>query len=252
MHQKKHRCKERVFLLSGEKLVAELLTNAPNLVVEIYAQDTWLQNNDNYFTLHTNNKIASSSLTITPVTERQMAQICPTITPPPIMAAAQFLPTPQTSSYQLPLKAQTWALLLDGINDPGNLGTIIRTADWFGVKNIYASSDCADLYNPKTVQATMGSIFRTQVIYAPLKDIVLENPHLPVYGAFLSGTNIFEENFPTSGLMTIGSEAHGIRLETQPLVTKTVTIQGYGKAESLNATVASGILLATITKNWRK
>jgi TrmH family RNA methyltransferase len=133
-----------------------------------------------------------------------------------------------------------FSLVLDGVQDPGNMGTIIRTADWFGIANIICSEDSVDAYNPKVVQATMGSLARVNIIYTNLTDFISQI-NLPVYGALLNGENIYTNNFGLEGLIVMGNEGNGIRPGIQQLVTKAVTIPRIGNAESLNVAIATAI-----------
>src|SRR5207342_3668619 len=128
-------------------------------------------------------------------------------------------------------------LALDGISDPGNLGTIIRIADWFAIETIFCSEDCADAYNPKTIQSSMGSLARVKVMEVNLKTLFAQHATVPVYGTFPEGENIFEMNPLKSGFLLIGNEAHGVRADLLPLIEKKITIPRIGKAESLNAAV---------------
>jgi len=133
-----------------------------------------------------------------------------------------------------------FSLVLDGIQDPGNMGTIIRIADWFGIANIICSEDTVDIYNPKVVQASMGSLARVQVQYSDLLQF-LPQIKLPVYGALLDGENIYDTDFGNEGLLLMGNEGNGIRSELQKLITKAVTIPRIGKAESLNVAIATAL-----------
>jgi TrmH family RNA methyltransferase len=143
-------------------------------------------------------------------------------------------------------KADQIQLALDGIRDPGNLGTIIRTADWFGVEKIVCSEDCVDVYNPKVVQATMGSIARVKVIYTELPQY-LAKARKDVYATVLGGDSIIDAN-PGKGIYLIGNESKGIRAEVLEHATKKISIPSHGGAESLNASVATGIVLAYARK----
>jgi TrmH family RNA methyltransferase len=140
------------------------------------------------------------------------------------------------------------SLLLDGIQDPGNLGTIIRLADWFGIKNIICSPDSADVYNPKTVQASMGGIARVNVFYESLPELLSGWKHLPVYGTFLDGKNIYRENLSSTGLIIMGNEGKGIRNELEKFVTNRLYIPNFPptteSTESLNVAVATAITCA--------
>jgi len=137
-------------------------------------------------------------------------------------------------------------LVLDGIQDPGNFGAIIRTADWFGVKQILVSEDNAGLYNPKVIQSTMGSFLRVHVAQYNI-EAVLSTSKIPVYGAVLSGAPLSRTKMQAPCFLVIGNESKGIRPNLQPYITHPVTITSYGAAESLNAAVATGILLSS----WR-
>jgi TrmH family RNA methyltransferase len=145
------------------------------------------------------------------------------------------------------VRVNGWVLALDGIQDPGNAGTIIRTADWFGIRHIVCSSDCVDLYNPKVVQSSMGSIARVYVQRTDLKQWLM-NYKGEIYGAFMEGEKVSHHTLPADGVMVIGSEGSGIRDDIKKYINRHVTIPGYGQAESLNAAVATGILLWELKK----
>ena len=137
-------------------------------------------------------------------------------------------------------------IALAGVNDPGNLGTIIRVADWFGIKTIIASHDTVDSYNPKTISATKGSFARVDVHYMDLEDFFADHKDLPVFAADMRGENIHETKFPFPGILLLGSESHGIPDELAEYLTKRITIPRIGGAESLNVGVAGAIIL----DNW--
>lgn len=135
-------------------------------------------------------------------------------------------------------------LIIDDVKDPGNLGTIIRTADWFGINQIVCSTESVDLYNPKVVMSTMGSIFRVNVSYKNLEDF-LPKLTIPIYGALLDGYNIYDTKFEKESALFLGSESHGISKKLIPLVTHKTTIPGSGNAESLNLGIATGIFCSS-------
>jgi TrmH family RNA methyltransferase len=143
---------------------------------------------------------------------------------------------------------QKFSLVLDGLQDPGNMGTIIRTADWFGIQDIICSEDTVDVYNPKVVQATMGSLSRVNVHYTDLAEM-LPQAGLPIFGAMLNGENIYKTNFGKEGLLVMGNEGKGISPDIERLITSAVTIPRVGKAESLNVAIATAILCSEIIKN---
>ena len=137
------------------------------------------------------------------------------------------------------------SLVLDGVQDPGNVGTIVRIADWFGIKNIFCSYDCADIFNPKTIQATMGSIARVRVIYTDIIELIQKNNNLPVYGTFLDGKSIYNESLSSYGFIVMGSEGKGISSEIELLISDRLFIPNYPidikSSESLNVAVATAI-----------
>lgn len=141
-----------------------------------------------------------------------------------------------------------WTLALDDINDPGNLGTIIRLADWYGIRQIYCSEQTVDCYNPKVISSTKGSFGRVDCIYTDLGKLLAASD-LPVFGAYLAGESVHSfTSYPNSGILLIGSESHGISAELAGFVTNKITIPSFGQAESLNAGVATAILLDNLTR----
>jgi RNA methyltransferase, TrmH family len=133
------------------------------------------------------------------------------------------------------------------LQDPGNLGTIIRIADWYGIENVLCSPGCVDIYNPKVIQATMGSFLRVNVLYTPL-DILFQQLGIPVIGAVMTGENLYQTVLPEKGILLIGNEGSGISENLMPYISKGITIPKLGGAESLNA----GIATAIICDNWAR
>ena len=142
-------------------------------------------------------------------------------------------------------------IVLDGIQDPGNLGTIIRTADWFGFKHIICSENTVEVYNPKVVQATMGSLSRVQIHYQSLIDL-LKSSSLPKFGTLLKGNNLSETTWPKAGFLIFGSEGNGISEEILQIITHPVTIPGSGNTESLNVAISAAICMAEVQRNILK
>jgi TrmH family RNA methyltransferase len=145
------------------------------------------------------------------------------------------------------LPEDDYTLVLDDIRDPGNLGTIIRTADWYGIKNIIASPETTDQYNPKVINATMGSFLRVNVFYTPLEEF-LSSVNMPSYGAFLDGKDIHATPLGTGGLIVIGNEARGISPQVSKKILHRITIPRFGKAESLNASAATAVILDNVRR----
>jgi TrmH family RNA methyltransferase len=143
--------------------------------------------------------------------------------------------------------ASSFTLYLDTIQDPGNFGTIVRIADWFGIKNIVCSAGCVDLYNPKVVQSTMASIARVNVYYDE-EGAWLKNQNLSVYAATLDGASLYDHSKTNKGILIIGNESKGISKEILDYATEQITIPKKGEAESLNAAVATGIILSHLLK----
>ena len=139
-------------------------------------------------------------------------------------------------------------VMLDEIRDPGNLGTIIRTSDWYGVKKIICSETTAEFYNPKVIAASMGSFTRVNIFYTDLKDYLEKNNNVKVLGALLDGSDAHTFSYPDSGILLMGNESNGIHADLTPYITDKITIPRYGKAESLNVSMATGILL----DNWKR
>lgn len=134
-------------------------------------------------------------------------------------------------------------LAVTELNDPGNLGTLIRIADWYGISKIIASIGTVDVYNPKTISATKGSFARVDVYYKDLENFFATHKGIPIFAADMTGENIHMTNFPQSGILLLGSESHGISPDLKRFITKRVTIPAYGHAESLNVAIAAGIIL---------
>ena len=154
---------------------------------------------------------------------------------------------PKNKKLDLKELKNEFTLVLDGVQDPGNMGTIIRTADWFGFKNIICSADSVEVFNPKTVQATMGSLARINVYEADLPAL-LEKNNIPVFGALLDGESIYKTQWGAEGLVILGNEGKGISAEVIKKVNKPVTIPKIGEAESLNVAVSAAIFCAELVR----
>ena len=216
---KKKRIKEQLFIAEGEKVVSELLRSDFE-IKNIYATKEWEVSNDN----------------ITQISNAELQKISNLKSPNKVLAVVQF------KNHKI-IKHDGITLVLDDINDPGNLGTIIRMCDWFGVKQIICSKNTVDIFNPKVVQSAMGSAFRVKVNYTDLVNY-LSDITTPIYGGFMDGKNLKEVKIPKSAHLVMGNEANGISAEINKLITDKVAIKNIGKsAESLNVAVATSILL---------
>ena len=229
--QKKVRDAEGVFVAEGPKIIAELLASANANILQLYALHDWIAANRN----------DCNGVEIIEVDENDLTKISQLATPNKVLAVVKK----QETADHLQTKG-TVSLVLETIQDPGNLGTIIRIADWFGIKQIICSEDCADMYNPKVVQSTMGSIVRVKILYTDLAPWLEEQKDVFIYAAALEGQNVMAMKKITEGLIVIGNESKGISAAIFEQVDIKITIPRIGKAESLNAAVATGIILAHV------
>jgi len=227
LSDKKVRLETGCFIAEGVKLVGEMIAAGYPLKA-VYALDNW--------------ESPDATLEVTRIEAFELEKMSMLQTPNQVLAVAMMPPKKETLDLAGPL-----TIVLDGIQDPGNMGTIIRTADWFGITQIVASEDTVDVYNPKVIGATMGSFMRVSVTYKNLADW-MPTIKLPVYGALLEGENVFTIKTPQKGLLVIGSEGKGIRENILDFITHPVTIPKTGDAESLNAGIAAGIIVAQLTR----
>jgi RNA methyltransferase, TrmH family len=229
--QKKSRDEEGLFIAEGPKIVDEFLTLPVVAVKQVYALKIWADENSA--------KIGNTELH--EIDETELGRISQLKTPNHVLAVVKKF----ESDVSPDLKNKI-TLALDTIQDPGNMGTIIRIADWFGVKNIICSKDSADIYNPKVVQATMGSISRVNIVYTDLQKWLSENKSVGIYATAVSGKPINIIGKLNEGIIIIGNESKGISGEVLTLATAKISIPRIGVAESLNAAVATGIILSHI------
>jgi TrmH family RNA methyltransferase len=223
---KKYRDELKLFIAEGPKIVGELIELVPQKIEKVYATEEWI-------TAHT---VDNQKLQMVQVSESELARISQLQTPNQVLAVlTQF-------ESGIP-EAQSFCLYLDTIQDPGNFGTILRIADWFGIREVVCSAGCADRYNPKVVQSTMASIARVNVYYDQ-EGAWLQQQQVPVFAATLNGKSLYDHTKVEKGVLVIGNESKGIRPEIQQLATEKITIPRRGKAESLNAAVATGIILS--------
>lgn len=228
LYYKKERQQSSLFIAEGIKLVDELLCSSFT-IKKIYATADWS---------HANEK----NVELVRVSEDELQKISGLQTANKVLAIVE-----QPVAEALKKISPKICLALDGIQDPGNMGTIIRIADWFGIDTIIAGDDSVDVFNHKVVQSTMGSIIRVKVHYANLNDWFKTNT-LPVYGALLEGESVYNISAMQSGILLIGNESKGIRDDLLPYITNPVSVPRIGAAESLNAAVATGILLSHLMR----
>ncbi|MFZ1785422.1 MAG: RNA methyltransferase [Ferruginibacter sp.] len=231
---KKFRDEKGLFIAEGPKVVLDLINSRKFVCKEIFALQSWIST-------HEKTGLALNDVLIESVEDFELKKISALSTANQVLAVFEKRRPPTSVSL-----AGKISLVLDTIQDPGNLGTIIRIADWFGVENIICSTGCADMYNAKVVQSTMGSLGRVTIIYTHLVDWLKDNASTKIYGAALDGTELKSLGKLGEGIIVIGNESHGISDEVLELVNEKITIARSGEAESLNAAVAAGIILAII------
>ena len=234
---KKNRNKEGKFVAEGFKVVDDLLALQPaDLIV---ATQEWLHG-----------KHLAAQTEVIEVTEEELKKVSFLQHPQQVLAVFR-----QATSGDYSINTSELSLALDGVQDPGNLGTIIRIADWFGITHIYCSQDTADVYNPKVVQATMGSIARVKVEYGNLLALVESLPaDVPVYGTLLDGDNIYQQTLENRGLIVMGNEGKGISPALAKKVNRRLLIpnfpEGRATADSLNVAIATAITCSEFRRNF--
>ncbi len=236
---KKHRKANGVFVAEGRKLVGDLLPAFDCRYIGATAD--WLQLHAEWIDLQ-----RQEGLEVDEVTDEELRKVSFQETPQQVLAVFRQ-PTYQVDANEVTKKSL--CLMLDDVQNPGNLGTIVRLADWFGIEHIFCSSGCADIYNPKTVQATMGGLVRVKVHYVDLAETLASlDADTPVYGTFLDGENMYGKKLSKSGVIVMGNEGNGISKAVEEYVTERLYIPNYpaGRktSESLNVAIATAIVCA--------
>lgn len=227
---KKYRKQEQCFVVEGRKSVAELLASDYDVVMVLGTPEFLSE------------RRFSATTEVIEATEQDLVSLGTFESNDGALAVARMKP----EGVLLPGEGE-WILALDDIRDPGNLGTIMRIADWYGLKKIVASPQTADRYNPKVISASMGSFLRVDIWYTDLPGY-LDQVNVPVVGAFLDGNTVHETSFEKTGILLIGNEAHGISEGVAEHVDIRITIPGYGGAESLNAAAATAVILDNLRR----
>ena len=261
LEQKKFRRQTGLFVAEGPKVVGDLL--AAMSACEIFATAEWLKKNHRLVEENSAMSGGKSAATITEISDEELRRLSFLQHPQQVLATFP-IPTSTnnqqatTSIHQFDSPLSTWrgvggeaslSLALDGIQDPGNLGTIIRIADWFGIETVFCSPDTADAYAPKVVQATMGSLARVKIVYQDLATLIDALPtDFPVYGTLLDGRDIYAEPLTPHGLIVMGNEGNGISPEIAQKITRRLLIPNYPAdrptADSLNVAIATAITCA--------
>lgn len=237
LHQKKYRKEHGIFIIEGIKSIIEFIPSD-------------YQIHSIYFLTQYQSLLPKlpANIKLFEVTVAELEKISTLQAPQGILALVN---TPEITAFDKEVLRNNFSLVLDGIQDPGNLGTIIRTADWFGFKQVICSSNTVEVYNPKTVQATMGSLCRVNVTYHDLPEL-LKDISIPVFGAMLDGSSLYETQWGTEGLVILGNEGQGVSPEVINFIGRPVTIPRVGEAESLNVAVSAAIFCADISRNLKK
>ncbi len=231
LQHKKTRDAENVFIAEGGKVTMELLCSQKIICRELFGTAAWLHENEALIRKYFSGPLQT-------VQQYELEKIST------LSTANQVLAVFDKPAAKIFSPKNNISIMLDDIQDPGNMGTIIRTADWFGIANIICSPHSADIYNPKVVQSTMGSIARVNVVHDNLADWIKQNQPVKIFAAALDGKNIAAIKGIKEGIIIIGNESKGISGELLQLADEKITIAKFGSAESLNAAVATGIILS--------
>lgn len=233
LHLKKFRSKQALFLAEGPKVVEEFL-HSDLKITEIYGLEKWIERNITV--------LMQKDCKYTVISDKELASVSALQAPNEVLAICK---EPEYGISAIDKKAPLF-LYLDGVSDPGNMGTIMRMAEWFGLTQLFCSENCAEIYNPKVVQSTMGSLARVKTFYIALERLRTQLNVKHVLGATLEGENIYKYALPDKAVLVIGSESHGISEENLQQLSKRITIpKAKGVAtESLNAATATSILLS--------
>lgn len=229
---KKYRQLHHRFIAEGSKIVQEMLHSSTHAIHHIFATEEWYAAHSSELGAH-----AAVAQVVTPTELKKLSTLT---TPNQVLAVAEWEDTPHSSQDY----TRDLTLVLDGLQDPGNFGTILRIADWFGIPHVVASPQSVDTYNPKVIQASMGAFLRVKVAYTELPAFLRQYHDIPAYGAVLGGGNLFRTNLNTPSFIVIGNEGKGISRPVLEQVTFPIEIPRNGGAESLNAAMATSIICA--------
>ncbi len=238
LQRKKIRRDTGLFVIEGDKMIKELVEQAATLIEEVYALPHWIEEQIDFLTYY--------DIKAQEISEKSLKKVSTLKTPNKVLAVVR-----QPKEQDLPPDFdQNLSLYLDAIQDPGNMGTILRIADWFGISAVICSPNCVDVFSPKVVQASMGAIFRVVTLSESLVNLKNQFPDIPIYGTLLEGENLYTTDLERRGLIIIGNEGKGISADNKSLITKPIAIPkgSESQAESLNAAIATGIVCAFFSK----
>lgn len=231
---KKFRDQEGCFVQEGDKMVGQTLVTFPEQLLKVFATEKWLKEHASTLPV---------GMTAVLVHDFEMEKISFLTTPSQVLALVRL---PVNNLVNLDRSASM--VLLDHLQDPGNLGTMIRSCDWFGITQVVCSPHTVDAFNPKVVQSAMGSVLRVRIFYTDLRELLDAGLGMPVFAAVLEGQNVFQVQVKSPFALLVGNESRGVSTDLQHLASSTVMIPRIGHAESLNASVAAAVILSAFTK----
>ena len=237
LHLKKYRQKYNKIIVEGSKLCAEIIEHQLADVLEVYATSEFIKDYPKLQSYHTDVEV---------VTRAELKKVSALNSPSSVLIVCQRPETRKTASVDL----MSHSLYLDGIRDPGNMGTIIRTADWFGMKTLLLSVDCVEVFSPKVIQASMGSVFRVDCKPITIDELNSFKNHFQLIGASMEGFDIYAYSFAERSIVVLGNEGQGMRSEIMEMIDQTISIPGGRKlgAESLNVGISAGIVMSEMAR----
>lgn len=227
LQRKKYRDLNEEFIIEGKKLLEEAINHQPSSIKTIYTTDPTLMENE-------------TVANVVEINNKELSQISSLRSPQPFVTVCH-----KNAKYEV---ESSLILALDDIQDPGNMGTILRLSAWFGIRDIVISEGCVDIYNPKVVQASMGAIFTLNIVQRNLESF-LSQQELPIFGAVLDGINVYQQQLPQEAILLMGNEGNGIHSELLKHISHPLSIPKFGYGESLNVAMATSIILSEFKRN---
>ncbi|MCB0644328.1 MAG: RNA methyltransferase [Phaeodactylibacter sp.] len=233
LQQKKFRQKYNKFVAEGDKIVQDLLSRRPDLVETIFALESWLDAHDQDLVGFSGGRYA--------VSEKELAALSNFQTPNQVITVGR----PPDCTFDARIARTSLTIYLDDLQDPGNMGTILRIADWFGIRQVIGSPQTVELWNPKVVQASMGAVFQVPYAVQAIESLAKALPEVPILAADMQGTTLFDYQWPAAAVLVIGNEGQGLSEKTVELVQHYLSIPSKGNpiVDSLNAAMATSILV---------
>lgn len=240
LHQKKYREQQGLFIVEGIKMVEELLQSS----LSVHSIYSLADKSSNWFQISVKD---TEKIKFNTVNQVELNKISLQQNPNQVLAVARTPHFEYSTKKKTEYFSEDLLLALDNVQDPGNMGSVIRIADWFGIHTVVASPNSVEFFNPKVVQASMGSVFRLKLINMDLTKFLQDSPR-PVFGALLAGKSVYHENYSEGAVVVMGNESKGISEELKKYIQHPITIPGYGAAESLNVAVATAVICSEIRR----